>query len=194
MSGSSLGSSPSPVNPPRFPLSCRHRTPKTHLSYSLDKGLDKLDLNRPASSIVLKNRSIMHVGSEPTLDAETTARSSEEENHKALSKTGCWQNSEPVTIKLSTNCETNYNRHSDASNENISISLNRDVNNQISTVEKCWNGDEVSVMSAPEQMETLSRQSPIINNDRFFKESSENCDKSVDKLVVVISEEKVSEN
>ncbi|XP_075213381.1 UV-resistance associated gene [Lycorma delicatula] len=191
LSGSSLGSSPSPVNPPRFPSS-RHRTQKTHLSYSLDKGLDKLDLGKPTNSAVMRKRSITHVGSEPILDAEGIIHSSEEENHKELSKISSWQSTEPNSMQSQICSESDNKNNLDLSVINANSS-GKSSPNQTTNIEKCWNCDELSVLSAPEQLESLSRHSPVIYKDDNLKELSENCDKSID-TVIIMTEEQISEN
>ncbi|XP_039281299.1 UV radiation resistance-associated protein [Nilaparvata lugens] len=113
LSSSSIGSSPSPVNPPRLSSARHHRALKANsgLSFSLDKGLDELH----ADAVT------------PTPFRAPEAPAIQPTSHP-----------------------------SPANGNGTSLPLN---------VEGCWNCDELSVMSAPEQLETLSRNSPVISVD-----------------------------
>lgn len=135
LSSSSIGSSPSPVNPPRMMTSARHhRALKANLSFSLDKGLDEL-----------------HGGDTPSGSFRNAYVSSQ----SVLSGAGTDPGSS-VTSKHSHATDTNGTPHPVTNSDKYSSTLN---------VESCWNCDELSVMSAPEQLETLSRKSPVISLD-----------------------------
>lgn len=140
----------------------------------------------------MRKRSITHVGSEPILDAEGTVHSSEEENHKELLKTSSWQSANPDSIHPEIRCETDSNKDSNLSVK-VSLLSGKQSSNKTGNVETCWNCDELSVLSAPEQLESLSRHSPIIYKNDNLKESPENCGKSIE-TVIIMTEEHVSEN
>lgn len=190
MSGSSLEmqGSTSPVNSPRAPSVLRHRPTKasggqSSFSFSLDKGLDELDshnkCDKPTHSLASgRQRSITHVGSEPSLappEDLVMTHSSEEEGQKEFLQT--WQAKGPAPVCSDDETLSNRkSRHlklkqsSSLGNANF-VKKEESVENLASVINKINsnpNSDRISTKSAPQLTESVigsnNSSSEMLNN------------------------------